>query len=169
MVVRSLRLAASLTLVPAVFAACRQDTPDPVGVQTVRLAVLADGAHGGAPMSTQMTQEVTVQPPWTGDPDGTGTALLTINVGQGEVCWEVAVSNITLPASASHIHQADPGIRGGIVVGLVPPGANGSSAGCVSGQDKEVLRDILVNPGAYYVNVHNSVYPAGAVRGQLGG
>jgi hypothetical protein len=116
-----------------------------------------------------MTQEVTVQPPWQGDPDGTGTAFLTINVGQREVCWEVSVSNIALPASASHIHKEAPGIRGPIVVGLVPPDASGKSVGCTSGQDREVLRDILANPGSYYVNVHNSGYPAGAVRGQLGG
>jgi hypothetical protein len=30
------------------------------------------------------------------------------------------------------------------------------------------VKDILTNPAAYYVNVHTSDYPAGAVRGQLG-
>lgn len=168
MVVRSLRLAASLALIPAGIAACRQDTPSPVGVQTVRLALIADSEHGGKPFSTSMTQEVTSTPLYSGDPDGTGMALVTVNHGQAEVCWEVSVSDITLPATLSHIHKAAAGIRGPVVVTLSPPGANGSSAGCASGQDPDVLRDILANPELYYVNVHNADYPPGAVRGQLG-
>ena len=168
MVVRSLRLAASLALIPAGIAACRQETPSLVGVQTVRLALIAGSEHGGKPFSTSMTQEVIGTPPYSGDSDGTGTALLTVNHGQGEICWEVSVSAITLPATASHIHKADAGIRGPIVVPLSAPGANGTSAGCASGLDRELLRDILTNPELYYVNVHTSDYPPGAVRGQLG-
>ena len=167
MVVRSVRLAASLALIPAGIAACRQDTPSPVAVQTVRLAVIAGSEHGGKPFSTSMTQEATSTPLYAGDPDGTGTALVTVNHGKREVCWEVSVSNITLPASASHIHKAAEGIRGPIVVGLSAPGANGTSAGCASGQDKDLLTDILTNPELYYVNVHNADFPPGAVRGQL--
>ena len=30
------------------------------------------------------------------------------------------------------------------------------------------VAQILANPAAYYVNVHNADYPGGAVRGQLG-
>ena len=115
-----------------------------------------------------MTQEVTSTPPYSGDPDGTGTALFTVNHGLGEICWEVSVSDITLPATLSHIHKAAPGIRGAIVVGLSAPGANGTSAGCTSVQDKDLLTDILTNPELYYVNVHNADFPPGAVRGQLG-
>ena len=168
MVFRSLRLAASLAVIPAGLAACRQEAAIPVAVQTVRLALVAGAEHGGAPLSTPMTQEVTSTPPYAGDPDGTGAALVTVNHGQREICWEVSVSDITLPATFSHIHKAAAGIRGPIVVGLSAPDATGRSVGCASGLDQALLRDILTNTASYYVNVHTTDYPPGAVRGQLG-
>ena len=168
MVFRSLRLAASLAVITAGLTACRQETAIPVGVQTVRLALVPGAEHGGAPFATPMTQEVTSTPPYAGDPNGTGTALITVNHGQREICWEVSVADITLPATASHIHKAIAGVRGAIVVPLSAPDATGRSVGCASGVDQELLRDILTNTASYYVNVHTSDYPPGAVRGQLG-
>jgi hypothetical protein len=114
-----------------------------------------------------MTQEVTTTPVYSGDPDGTGTALITVNRGQGTVCWETTVANITLPATASHIHKAEAGIRGPIVISLSPPGTSGSATGCRSDVDRDLLRDILENPASYYVNVHTTDYPAAAIRAQM--
>jgi len=168
MVTRSSRLAALLAIVTAAVVGCRQGQESPVELPTVRLAVVAGAEHGGRPYSTPMRQEVTTTPAWQGDVDGTGQALITVNIGQREICWETSASNITLPAAASHIHKADPGIRGPIVVPLSPPGAGGTASGCASGLDPALVKDILTNPAAYYVNVHTSDFPAGAVRGQLG-
>jgi len=165
---RSSRLAVLLAIVPAVVIGCRQEQESPVELPTVRLAVVAGAEHGGRPYSPTMTQEVTTTPPWQGDADGTGQALITVNLGQREICWETSASNITLPATASHIHKAEPGIRGPIVVPLSPPGAGGTANGCASGLDPALVKDILTNPAAYYVNVHTSDFQAGAVRGQLG-
>lgn len=147
---------------------CAGEDQLPTGVATVRLAVVAGSDHGGAPFATPMATEITSTPPYTGDPDGTGAALITINLGQREVCWELSVANILLPGTAAHIHRAPAGVRGGIVVGLTPPNASGTVAGCASDQNPAVLHDILVDPAAFYVNVHTTDYPAGAVRGQLG-
>jgi CHRD domain len=160
------RAPAWLALASGVLAACGQDTPIPAA-PTVELALIAGAGNGGRPFATDMTQEVTTIPEWAGDPDGVGTALITLNHGQAEVCWDLSASNLTLPATASHIHQAPPGVRGPIVLSLSPPDAAGVAVGCASGVDQDLILDILVNPGSYYVNVHTTDFPPGAIRGQL--
>ena len=104
--------------------------------------------------------------PGPGDPDGSGVANITINLNKRQVCFALMVENIA-PATAAHIHIAPPGEPGPIVVPLNPPPTDGSSTGCANNVDRRLLRNILRNPGAYYVNVHNEEFPAGAVRGQL--
>lgn len=163
---RYMPLLALLALAPAALAGCGADSATPTE-GTVRLAVVADGAHGGRPFAKTMTQEVTAQPAYAGDADGSGSALLSINAGQGEVCWELAVANLGQP-TASHIHQAPAGVRGPIVVTLSPPDAvTGRSSGCATGLDRALLEEILANPASFYVNVHTVEFPQSAVRAQL--
>lgn len=121
------------------------------------------GQQGGRPLSTMLVGETEV--PVTGDPDGSGTARLTLNPGGEQVCYEITVSGIA-PATAAHIHEAPAASAGPVVVGLAAP-TNGVSSGCVPLERSEIL-DILRNPANYYVNVHNAEYPGGALRGQLG-
>jgi hypothetical protein len=127
---------------------------------TVTAVAIAD--DGGRPLATTMTGAEEV--PGPGDPDGTGTASITLNVGQEEVCFELTVSGIA-PATAAHIHAGPAGVAGPVVVGLTPP-TSGTSSGCVSA-DSTLIKAIIQNPEQYYVNVHNAEFPAGAVRGQL--
>jgi len=159
---------AALMTFAATLAGCGEESP-PTAPQTVQLRLVAGAEHGGAPHSTIMTQEVTTTPaPWQGDPDGTGLALITVNVGQQAVCWELSASEIALPATASHIHKAPPGTAGPAVVFLSPPDAAGWAAGCRSGLSRDLLREILTSPESFYVNVHTSDFGPGAIRGQLG-
>jgi CHRD domain len=125
-------------------------------------AVASVAVAGGRPLSAALTGAAEV--PGPGDPDGSGSAFITVNPGQGEICFELTVSNIA-PATASHIHVGPVGVAGPVVVGLTPP-TSGSSSGCVS-VDRDLAKAILKNPEEYYVNVHNEPFPAGAVRGQL--
>jgi hypothetical protein len=162
------RLAATLVLGSITLASCSSDDTNPVEVTTVRLAVVPDAHHGGAPFATDLAQETWHTPmTYAGDPDGTGTALITINLGQGEVCWHTSVADIVLPASASHIHKQVAGVQGPIYVGLTSPDASGEASGCRS-EDRGKLKAIMQFPDSFYVNVHNSSFPAGAIRGQLG-
>jgi hypothetical protein len=81
------------------------------------------------------------------------------------VCFSLAVTGIT-PATAAHIHVAPAGVPGPVVVTLAPP-TSGSSSGCVSGVDADLIKAIRQHPELYYVNVHNVEFPGGALRGQL--
>jgi hypothetical protein len=119
-------------------------------------------ADGGRKLQTSLTGAAEV--PGPGDPDGTGTASVTVNPGQNRVCYELAVSNIDA-ANAAHIHEAAAGAAGPVVVGLTAP-SDGDSSGCVD-VTRELALEILKRPQDYYVNVHNAAFPAGAVRGQL--
>lgn len=163
---RRLQMVVAVAVLP-LLGACNSDAPAPTE-GTVQLAVIAGSDHGGRPHAVSMAQEVWTTPRvYAGDADGVGEARLTINAGQGEVCWETTVSGVALPASASHIHHAPVLTQGPIVVFLSPPDAAGEAKGCATGLDRELLQHILTSPEEFYVNVHTSEFPAGAVRGQL--
>lgn len=120
----------------------------------------------GRPLSTTLTGAAEI--PGPGDPDGSGTADVTLNPGQGEVCWTITVSGVA-PVTAQHIHAAPAGVAGGVVVPLFPPlpDTSGVSTGCRDGVSRELIMAIIQTPENYYVNVHNADFPAGALRGQL--
>lgn len=127
------------------------------------IAGSAIASDGGRKLQTSLTGAA--EAPGPGDSNGSGTALITVNPGQNQVCYKLTVANID-PATAAHIHEAAPGVAGPVIVGLGAPNASGTSSGCV-GVTRELALEILKDPGDYYVNVHNAAFPAGAVRGQL--
>src|SRR5262245_5396199 len=136
-------------------------------IVTAILAVLAlssIAADGGRKFTTTLTGAAEV--PGPGDPDGSGSATITLNPGTGQVCWVINVSGITLPAAAAHIHEAPVGVAGPVDVGLSAPDADGIASGCAA-VSREEIKEIIQHPEEYYVNVHTSDFPAGALRGQL--
>jgi hypothetical protein len=139
----------------------------PAGVAAERLP---NSLHGGDPFSAVLTGH------------GTGTARVTLNPGQREVCWEVTVAGLTAPAFASHIHKGAAGVTGPVVVPFFNTGPNTPSSatsfsGCTENVDRALIEDIQDNPAGYYVNVHTScggqpagcgpAFPISVVRGQL--
>ena len=122
---------------------------------------------GGVRLTTALTGAAEV--PGPGDPAGSGSATITLNPGLEEVCFALTVSDIA-PVTAAHIHVGAADVAGPVVVGLSPLPAAGpatvTSRGCVTATRTLILA-ILHNPEGYYVNVHTTAFPAGAVRGQL--
>lgn len=103
--------------------------------------------------------------PGPGDPDGRGSAEVTVVDVTDNVCYEISgVAGIS-PVTAAHIHRGAVGEAGPPVLPLRPP-TQGASQGCVETTDG-LADHIKANPGNYYINLHNAEFPAGALRGQL--
>jgi hypothetical protein len=112
---------------------------------TTKLEANLRGSNENAPASNRGKTEVRLTP------------------STGRVCWETTIMKIDGKPNASHIHKGRKGVSGNVVV---PLGAGYKRQGCTTAA-KALVRAIIRNPGAYYVNVHNAKHPAGAMRGQL--
>ena len=121
--------------------------------------------NGGRPFTTVLSGANEV-PPAAGS-DLTGTAKVTINLGQSRLCWDLDYTT-TQTVVAAHIHHAPAGVASGVVFGFFNPPASSVivNSGCRNG-DPALLADIAANPANYYVNVHTTAHPGGAGRGQL--
>jgi hypothetical protein len=101
------------------------------------------------------------------EPNAKGTAVVRIRKDAGQVCYRLHAENITLPAVAAHIHRGAATANGPVVVPFNAPGANGNSDGCAP-TAAALIDEIIAGPAGFYVNVHTTEHPAGAMRAQLG-
>jgi hypothetical protein len=135
-------------------------------------AVWAAGLRAGVfrlTLTGNQEATATCAPPTVcGDPDAVAQMILIINPARDTVCFLTRWTNIDGTVVAAHIHLAPVGVPGAIVVPLFSGAFGGTDQlrGCVSANG--LAATILANPSAYYVNIHSTVYPAGAVRTQLG-
>ena len=158
-----------VALAGAVAATAITATVVPIGMAVAghTNAVLEADLNGRAEVATGATSKRIV-----GDPNGRGEAyVFGIDGDTTTLCYVLTVDKIAT-ATGAHIHEGAKGENGPIVVNLAPP-ADGNAADCLTEGETgkfptgEKVADILANPEDYYVNVHNAVYPAGAIRGQL--
>jgi hypothetical protein len=101
----------------------------------------------------------------SGDPDGLGIASLRSLPGLGQLCYQLTVSRIELPATAARIQLASTGKT--VVTLRAPDAATGVTSGCPN-VSRALVRSVLARPSAYFLNVATREYPAGAIRGTLG-
>ena len=99
-----------------------------------------------------------------GDPDGWGRARVTINDAANTICTDLEVRDIG-EITAAHIHRGAAGVNGPPVVTLDAPDDDDSDD-CDT-KDDTLVDEIRNNPAGFYVNVHTTAYPQGAIRGQL--
>jgi Cu/Zn superoxide dismutase len=107
------------------------------------------------------SQEV---PPESGDPNGIGAAALHVT-SAGQVDYALAVAHLAGDILSVHVHNAPRGQRGADVFDLENP-VNGFISGTVQ-IDPADATAIIANPQNYYVEVHTTAFPTGAIRGQL--
>ena len=133
----------------------------------VHTAASPGGAMRGQLSATVFNATLTgaAETPVVGDPDGSGQAVVAVDVAAGRACVFTSVAAIDLPAAAAHIHAGVVGVAGAVVVPLTAPKLP-VSASCgtpVAG----VIAALLASPAGHYVNIHTAPFPGGAVRGQL--
>jgi hypothetical protein len=109
-----------------------------------------------------------------GDPDGTAVGTLTLDDGTGGTTgfalFNLTLANVDFPLTAYHIHQAPPTTSGAVFLGFGNPEiirTGNILSGTVGSLSSSLIDSILANPSAFYLNLHNTPFPGGAVRDQL--
>jgi hypothetical protein len=131
----------------------------------------AGSATGVVQLVLTGSQEATATcapPTVCGDPNAVAQMILIVNPNRDTVCFLTKWFDIDGTVVAAHIHLAPVGVPGDVKVPLFSGAFEGTDMlrGCVLANG--FASAILANPSAYYVNIHSDVWPAGAVRAQLG-
>jgi hypothetical protein len=99
------------------------------------------------------------------DPTSVGFAEVLVDTTTNTLSWMILAPDLA-NVSASHIHRGSTTIAGGVVIPFNAPFTNGVSSGSTA-VAPALLTELIGNPGNFYVNVHNTSYPGGAIRGVL--
>jgi hypothetical protein len=98
-----------------------------------------------------------------GSARGSFSATVTKSDTGGVLNWQMSFGGLTGDAVAAHIHIADRGVAGPVVVPLCAPCTSGATG--TANMNATVL-EAIQNDRAY-VNVHTRTNPAGEIRGQV--
>jgi hypothetical protein len=103
--------------------------------------------------------------------DLTGTAKVRISFDTKVVCWKLKYDT-SETVIAAHIHHGAAGTAGPVTFGFFNPPASTVvvNTGCrqaASPSELATVAGIAADPSNYYVNVHTTIFPGGAGRGQL--
>jgi CHRD domain-containing protein len=160
---RSLASALVIVALALATAGCGDDADEAEDSARRTATSVASRVEAATRLSATLTGAAEV--PTAGDPDATGTATVNLDVSKREVCYEVALQKVDRPVGM-HIHEGQAGKNGDVVVPFETPAADTTTKGCAN-VDATLIGRLAANPENFYVNVHTTTYPQGAVRGQL--
>jgi CHRD domain-containing protein len=122
---------------------------------------------------------------------GAGSLKANVNAAGTVFTYTLTFTGLSGPAGAAHIHFAQPGVNGGVVLWLCGGGGKAAcpaagvpitgtvnagdvaalpgvtAQGMVAGDLASVLR--AMRAGVAYANIHTGAFPGGEIRGQIGG
>ena len=99
-----------------------------------------------------------------GDTDGHG--FFTYTIDGTSFCYTLRWSRVAT-ATAAHVHVGPRHTAGPVVIPLSVGSGSGATVSQCTTITTQLASAITAAPKAYYVNVHNAAFPAGAIRGQL--
>jgi hypothetical protein len=100
-----------------------------------------------------------------------GVAIVQVDEDTGEIRYRVVATNLpgTIAGSpGAHIHVGAAGVMGPVVEPLHLTGLESGLVASGTAINPALAEAIVADPANYYVNVHTTVCPSGAIRGQLG-
>lgn len=97
----------------------------------------------------------------------TGFGTVVLNAVQTQITVNENWSGLSATASASHIHNAPPGVNGAVIFTFA--GVPAATAGAIPQQTFAITAAQVAQlfAGNMYMNIHNSAFPGGEIRGQL--
>jgi CHRD domain-containing protein len=138
----------------------------------VLLASLSVGTVSAAPgpgahiFVFDLTPEA--EEPEVGDVGASGVAAILVVPAADLICYRLTWQDIEGSVVGAHIHEAPVGVDNPApLVGLIAgtfSGATGRYQACTRSAEADAIAE---NPENYYVNIHSTVFPGGAIRGQL--
>jgi hypothetical protein len=150
------RLAAlsSLLVVAALpSTASAQDNPQPQGPGHYSVPLTPEEVTGG------------------GDHGGSGSARVDFDIAKQTVCYALSWKDLHGDVTMAHIHLAPRGKDGPHPIDFFTdqhfPGAGSTASGC-SSSTRDKMQAVIDHPADYYVIIHTTEFPDGAIRGQLG-
>jgi hypothetical protein len=132
------------------------------------LAATNAGGAAAAPGGPGAAIPLNVGQETTGSDTGAhGFFSYNIDIDAGELCYTLAVENLSAPVAAAHIHEAPRKVAGDVVIPLITgTGTDWTISRCIT-PAPAALAAVATNPRSYYVNVHTPTFPGGEIRGQL--
>src|SRR5438477_392260 len=75
---------------------------------------------------------------------------------------------VSVPLAVTAHASGAAGVAGPVIIPLKTPNAAGTASGC-SSAPRPMVAAILKAPDSFYINIHTTDFPGGAIRGQLAG
>jgi hypothetical protein len=135
--------------------------------------VIAGGNLGKGAKRVDVVLTAAAEVPGPGDSALSGTADLVVDPRKGRICYEVKLDGPTEAENvvALHIHPGETGTACSDPLECPAPidldFASEGLEGCAKKLGKQLLNSIVDEPEQFYLHVHTSKFPGGAVRGQL--
>jgi hypothetical protein len=130
-------------------------------------AFSAGAIRGQLPKQFNLKMIGSQEVPGPGDPDGFASGKLWLNPAPPIVNYDLTYTNLDT-LSLMHIHTGIAGASGAPLIDLdvTTTGGPGTVIGSSTGTTDDV-NAVLANPSGFYINLHTSVFPGGAVRNQV--